>query len=174
MAIVYLCLGSNIDDRIGFIQQAVSLLGAEGTNLKVIRTSSLYETQPWLEKDTDWYVNAVIEAKTTLTPEELLGLGNSIEAKLGRVRETEPENGDRRPIDIDILFYGNEIINNPPKLIVPHARLHKRAFVLVPFLEVNSEFVHPVLKKSIKQIYNELETPEMVYLYGTRPNEKDA
>ncbi|MBR1754601.1 2-amino-4-hydroxy-6-hydroxymethyldihydropteridine diphosphokinase [bacterium] len=174
MAIVYLCLGSNIDDRIGFIQQAVSLLGAEGTNLKVIRTSSFYETQPWLEKDTDWYVNAVIEAKTTLTPEELLGLGNSIEAKLGRVRETEPENGDRRPIDIDILFYGNEIINNPPKLIVPHARLHKRAFVLVPFLEVNSEFVHPVLKKSIKQIYNELETPEMVYLYGTRPNEKDA
>ena len=174
MAIVYLCLGSNIGDRVGFIQQAVSLLCADESKFKVIRTSSFYETQPWLEKDTDWYVNAVLEAKTSLNPEELLGFANSIEKKLGRVRETEPQNGDRRPIDIDILFYGNEIINNPPNLIVPHERMHKRAFVLVPFLEVNAEFVHPVLKKSIQDLYEELESPEMVYLYGTKPDEQEV
>ena len=167
MAIVYLCLGSNIGDRIGFIQQAVSQLCADESQFKVIRTSSFYETQPWLEKDTDWYVNAVVEAKTSLLPEQLLELGNRIELNMGRVRETEPENGDRRPIDIDILFYGSEIIKRD-NLIVPHERMHKRAFVLVPFLEVNSEFVHPVLNKSIQELYSELKSPEMVYLYGTK------
>ena len=172
MAIVYLCLGSNIENRVGFISQAVSLLSADEEIFKVIRTSSLYETQPWLAKDTDWYINAVIEAKTTLSVYDLLKKINSIEEKLGRVRETEPQNGDRRPIDIDILFYGNEIINDPPKLIVPHERLHKRAFVLVPFLEINSDFVHPVFNKNVKQLYNELETPEIVYLFGTKPNEQ--
>lgn len=172
MAIVYLCLGSNIENRVGFISQAVSLLSADEEIFKVIRTSSFYETQPWLAKDTDWYINAVIEAKTTLSVYDLLKKINSIEEKLGRVRETEPQNGDRRPIDIDILFYGNEIINDPPKLIVPHERLHKRAFVLVPFLEINSDFVHPVFNKNVKQLYNELETPEIVYLFGTKPNEQ--
>lgn len=172
MAIVYLCLGSNIENRVSFLQQALSLLSADESKFKVIRTSSFYETQPWMQKDTDWYLNAVVEAKTSLTPYELLNLGNSIESKLGRVRETEPQNGDRRPIDIDILFYDNEIIKDYPKLIIPHERLHKRAFVLVPFLEINGEFIHPIFKKSIKQLHYELDTPEMVYLYGTKPNEK--
>lgn len=170
MAVVYLCLGSNIDDRVGFIQQAVSLLSVNPEKFKVIRSSSFYETQPWLEKDTDWYVNAVIEAKTSFTPQELLSFGNSVELKLGRVRETEPENGDRRPIDIDIIFYENEILNED-NLKIPHERMHKRAFVLVPMLEINSDFIHPVLNKTIRELYNELETPEMVYLYGTRPND---
>lgn len=168
MAIVYLCLGSNINDRVGYIQQAVSLLSAD-EKFKIIRTSSFYETQPWLEKDTDWYVNAILEAKTTLTPKELLTLGNSIELKLGRLRETEPENGDRRPIDIDIIFYDNDIVDDF-NLKIPHERMHKRAFVLVPMLEINSEYRHPVLNKTIKELYSELENPEMVYLYGTRPN----
>lgn len=172
MAIVYLCLGSNIENRVGYLQQALSLLSADESKFKVIRTSSFYETQPWLQKNTDWYLNAVVEAKTMLSPHELLNLGNSIEKKLGRVRETEAQNGDRRPIDIDILFYDNEIIKDFPKLIVPHERLHKRAFVLVPFLELNGSFIHPVLRKSIKQLFDELESPEMVYLYGAKPDEK--
>lgn len=171
MAIVYLCLGSNIGDRVGFIQQAVSLLSADADKFKVIRTSSFYETQPWLEKNTDWYVNAIIEAKTTLSPEQLLNLGNSIELKLGRKRETEAENGDRRPIDIDIIFYENEILNED-NLKIPHERMHKRAFVLVPMLEVNAEYIHPLLNKTVRDLYNELANPEMIYLYGTRPNEK--
>ena len=158
-------------DRVGYIQQAVSLLCSDESKFKIIRTSSFYETQPWLEKDTDWYINAVIEAKTNLSPLELLRLGNKIELMLGRVRETESENGDRRPIDIDILFYNNEIIDED-SLIVPHPRLHERAFVLVPFLEVNSEFRHPTINKTIKSLYDELEAPEIVCLYGTNVNEK--
>jgi 2-amino-4-hydroxy-6-hydroxymethyldihydropteridine diphosphokinase len=167
MAIVYLCLGSNQGDRVGFIQQAVRLLSADESLFKIIRTSSFYETQPWLEKDTDWYVNAVVEAKTILSPQELLMLGNKIEKNLGRIRETEPQNGDRRPIDIDILFYDSKIINEK-NLIIPHERLYKRAFVLVPFLEINSNFIHPVFNKSINELYKELQSPEIVYLYGTR------
>ncbi|RAI14432.1 MAG: 2-amino-4-hydroxy-6-hydroxymethyldihydropteridine diphosphokinase [Candidatus Melainabacteria bacterium] len=166
MAIVYLCLGSNQGDKVGYIQQATRLLSSHD-EIKIIRTSSFYETQPWLEKDTDWFVNAVIELKTSLLPRELLKYGNEIESKLGRVRETEPENAGRRPIDIDILFYDSQIIEEED-FNVPHRFLHKRAFVLVPFLELNPKFVHPVFNKTIKQLYDELEKPEIVYLYGTR------
>lgn len=165
MAIVYLCLGSNKGDRIGYVQQATSLLG-ETQGIKIIRASSLYETQPWLEKDTTWFINAVVEAKVQLSVQELLTECLRIEQQLGRKRETEDHFGDRT-IDIDILFYGKDIINEKD-LHVPHKHLHKRAFVLVPMLEFNPDFIHPKLGKSISQLHDELENPEAVYLYGTR------
>ncbi len=165
MSIVYLCLGSNKGDRVGYVQQATSLLGAI-YNTKIIQTSSLYETQPWLEKETTWFVNAVVEIKTSLTPQELLLECNRIEKQLGRIRDENDKYGDRT-IDIDILFYGNEIISEE-NLQIPHKHLHKRAFVLVPFLEINPDFVHPEINKSVADLYEELENPEMVYLYGTR------
>lgn len=168
MAIVYLCLGSNKGDRVGYVQQATSLLGAvEGIN--IIRTSSFYETQPWLEVDTTWYVNAVIEIKTSLSPKELLGECWRIEKQLGRNREQEGYQGDRT-LDIDILFYGKEIIKEE-NLQIPHKFLHQRAFTLVPLLELNPDFVHPELNKTIEQLHDELENPELVYLYGTRVDE---
>lgn len=165
MAIVYLGLGSNKGDRVGFIQQATSLLGATN-NVKIIRTSSLYETQPWLEKETTWFVNAVIEIKTSLTPQDLLTECLRIENQLGRNRELEGHFGDRT-IDIDILFYDKEIINEE-NLQIPHKYFHQRAFILVPMLELNPDFIHPELNKNITEIHEELENPEMVYLYGTR------
>lgn len=167
MTIAYLCLGSNKGDRVGYLQQATSLLGAtEG--IKIIRASSFYETQPWLEKETAWFVNAVIEIKTSLTPHELLSNVMRIEKQLGRNREEEL-NGERT-LDIDILFY-DKIMVNDENLHVPHVYLHQRAFVLVPFLEINPDFVHPVLNKTISDLYDELESPEQVYLYGTKINE---
>ncbi|MCQ2789054.1 MAG: 2-amino-4-hydroxy-6-hydroxymethyldihydropteridine diphosphokinase [bacterium] len=167
MTIVYLCLGSNKGDRVGYIQQACSLLGnSEG--IKIVRTSSFYETQPWLEKDMPWFVNAVVEIKTTLEAKELLHKTMEIEAILGRDREKEPDGN--RTIDIDILFYGNDIVD-VEDLQIPHVFLHQRAFVLVPFLEINQDFVHPVLNKTVSDLYEELEEPEQVYLYGTKIND---
>ena len=168
MAIVYLCLGSNIEDRVGYVQQAASLLGSIH-DTKIIRTSSFYETQPWLGKDTNWFVNAIAEVKTSLSPQDLLSECLRIEKQLGRERDSQNSMQDRT-IDIDILFYGQEIINEE-NLQIPHHFLHQRAFVLVPFLELNAEFVHPIFHKTMDELYEELENPEMVYLYGTRIND---
>ena len=165
MAIAYLGLGSNKGDRVGYVQQATSLLG-EIEGVKIIRTSSLYETQPWLEKETTWYVNAIIEIKTSLSAQTLLSDCLRIEKQLGRNREIEGHHGDRT-IDIDILFYDKDILNEE-NLQIPHKYLHQRAFTLVPMLELNPDFIHPDLGKSMAELHEELENPEMVYLYGTR------
>lgn len=165
MTIVYLCLGSNKGDRIGYVQHATRLLG-ETPGIKIIRASSLYETQPWLEKDTTWFINAVVEAKVQLSAQDLLAECLRIEQQLGRNREIEGHFGDRT-IDIDILFYGKDIIEED-NLHVPHKHMDKRAFVLVPMLEFNPDFVHPKLGKSISELHEALENPEAVYLYGTR------
>jgi 2-amino-4-hydroxy-6-hydroxymethyldihydropteridine diphosphokinase len=165
MAIVYLCLGSNKGDRVGYIQQATSLL-AEVDGISLIRTSSLYETQPWLEMESNWYVNAVIEVKTSLSPSDLLAECQRVEKQLGRNRDEEGRYGERTA-DIDILFYGKEIVTEPD-LDIPHKFMHQRAFTLVPMLELNPDFIHPILGVSMADLHEELENPEMVYLYGTR------
>lgn len=165
MAIVYLSLGSNKDDRIGYIQQANLQLGAlEG--VEIIRTSAFYESEPWNMKSDNWFVNAVVELKTTLTPHQLLEQCQRIEKQLGR-KPSKPGEYEDRTIDIDILFYKKEIINEPD-LTIPHKYLHLRAFTLVPLLELIPDFEHPVLHKTISQLHEDLENPEMVFLYGTR------
>ncbi len=165
MAIAYLSLGSNQGDRIGYVQQAAGLIGAE-EKISIVRTSAFYETEPWNMSTKNWFVNAVIEIKTQYSPYELLDICQKIEKKLGR-EENESQNYEDRTIDIDILFYDKEIINDE-KLTIPHKFVHLRAFTLVPMLELNSSFVHPVLHKSIVEMHNDLENPEMVFLYGTR------
>ncbi len=165
MAIVYLSLGSNKDDRIGYIQQANLQLGAID-GVEIIRTSAFYESEPWNMKSENWFVNAVVELKTTLTPHQLLEQCQRIEKQLGR-KPSKPGEYEDRTIDIDILFYKKEIINEPD-LIIPHKYLHLRAFTLVPLLELIPDFEHPVLHKTISQLHEDLENPEMVFLYGTR------
>ncbi len=165
MAIVYLSLGSNKGDRIGYVQQATSLLGA-CENVSIIRTSAFYETEPWNMASETWFVNAVVEIKTSLSPRELLNECKRIEAQLGR-KSSGSSNYEDRTIDIDILFYGNEIINEDG-LTIPHKYVHLRAFTLVPLLELIPDYIHPVLHKSIIDLHSDLENPEMVFLYGTR------
>ena len=165
MAIVYLSLGSNKDDRIGYIQQASRQLGAlEGC--EIIRTSAFYETEPWNMNSDNWFVNAVVELKTSLSPHQLLEQCQAIEKQLGR-KPSQPNVYEDRTIDIDILFYKKEIISDDD-LIIPHRFLHLRAFTLVPLLELIPDFEHPVLHKTISELHDSLETPEMVILYGTR------
>ncbi len=165
MAIVYLCLGSNKPEKVSFVQQATNLLSCDNL-IKIIRTSTLYETEPWGNKNQDWFVNAVIEAKTNLTPDELLQLCQGVEGHLGRNRDEEEHWGER-PIDIDILFYG-DIILDSEDLKIPHPRMHERAFVLVPLLELIPDFIHPVCNKTMLELHDDLENPESVFLYGTR------
>lgn len=165
MAIVYLSLGSNKGDRIGYVQQAASLLGVVD-GISIIRTSAFYETEPWNMNSETWFVNAVVELKTTLSANDLLSECQRIEQQLGRKVKSSNTYEDRT-IDIDILFYGKDIINEE-NLIIPHKYLHLRAFTLVPLLELIPDFEHPVLHKSIIDLHNDLENPEMVFLYGTR------
>ncbi len=164
MAIVYLSLGSNYGDRIGYVQQAASLLGT-CDGISIVRTSAFYETEPWGMNSENWFVNAVLEVKTILTPKKLLEECQRIETQLGRKRSG---NGYvDRTIDIDILFYNKDIINEE-NLIIPHKFVHLRAFTLVPLLELVPNFEHPVLHKTISELHSDLENPEMVFLYGTR------
>ncbi len=165
MAIAYLSLGSNKGDRIGYVQQAASLLGAD-EGITIVRSSSFYETEPWGMDTQTWFVNAVIEIKTKYSPQELLKVCQRIEAQLGRERKDSNSYADRT-IDIDILFYNKDIIEEE-NLTIPHKFLHLRAFILVPMMELNADFVHPVLHKTIEEMHNDLENPEMVFLYGTR------
>ena len=103
MAIVYLSLGSNKGDRIGYVQQAASLLGAD-EGISIVRTSAFYESEPWNMNTKNWFVNAVVEAKTKYSPQELLEVCQRIEKQLGRTSEEKNQYQDRT-IDIDILFY---------------------------------------------------------------------
>ena len=166
MAIVYLSLGSNIGDRVGFIQQATSLLSSN-ENINIVSTSSFYESEPWQMDSDNWFVNAVIQISTTLMPETLLTECQKIETFLGRKRQEGNPNYTDRTIDIDIICYDNQIINTP-KLTIPHKYFHKRAFILVPMLEIAEDFVHPVFGKTVEELFEDIETPEMVCLYGTR------
>ncbi|MBQ4647193.1 MAG: 2-amino-4-hydroxy-6-hydroxymethyldihydropteridine diphosphokinase [Candidatus Gastranaerophilales bacterium] len=165
MSRVFLSLGSNLGDRLSNIQQAVSYLSMSDS-IKIIKTSSFYETEPWGNKNQDWFINAAVALDTDLSCEELLELCQNIEVKLGRIRR-ENEKWAQRAIDIDILMYDDKLISLPEKLIVPHPLMHLRAFVLVPMLEVKSDLVHPVFNKTISELYDELENPEDVFLYGT-------
>ena len=165
MAIAYLSLGSNKGDRIGYVQQAASLLGMD-EKITIVRTSAFYESKPWNMNTKNWFVNAVVEIKTQYSPQELLVACQRVECQLGRTPIEKGQYQDRT-IDIDILFYNKEIINEE-NLTIPHKYVHLRAFTLVPMMELNSDFVHPVLHKTIEEMHNDLENPEMVFLYGTR------
>ena len=165
MAIVYLSLGSNIGDRVGYIQQATSLLNAN-SSINIVATSSFYETEPWRMESKNWFVNAVIQISTHLSPEKLLEECKRIEKQLGRT-DSQQDGYSDRTIDIDIIFY-DKLIMNTELLTIPHKFFHKRAFMLIPMLEIAEDFVHPLLGKTVENLYEAIENPEMVYLYGTR------
>jgi len=163
METVYFCLGANKANREECILKALELLNkTEG--IKITQRSNMYETEPWGNKEQDFFLNLVCKGEVILGAHDLLKACQEIEKQLGRRREKEVRWGARE-IDIDILFYGDKIINQPD-LCIPHKLLHQRAFVLKPLEEIAPEFVHPVLHKTIAKLYNELESSEKVVLYG--------
>ncbi|WPU92530.1 2-amino-4-hydroxy-6-hydroxymethyldihydropteridine diphosphokinase [Mucilaginibacter sabulilitoris] len=147
---IFLLLGSNLGDRKSFLNQAIAYIEAEIA--PVIRASSVYETQSWGKTDAPDYLNQVLMLRGELPAGELLQKILAIESKLGRRRE---EKWGSRTIDIDILFYGDAVINEP-RLQVPHPELHNRRFTLEPLAEIASDFVHPISHKNILQLKSEL------------------
>lgn len=146
MESVYLALGSNEGDRVMQLTTAISKIAAFCG--PVLHLSPIYETAPWGVKDQPDYLNMVIAINTSLLPHELLSALQEIEAGMHRVRE---ERWGQRTIDIDILFYGNEVIK-AADLVVPHPRIQERLFVLVPMVAIAPDLIHPTLQKTVAEL----------------------
>ncbi len=144
-ATVYLGLGANMGERRKNLNRALELLSGK---LQIIKVSSIYDTEPVGEINQPRFLNMVCEARTTLSPTELFRLATAIEKKMGR---KPGKRNSPRPIDIDILFYGNQIIETP-ELTIPHPRLTERTFVLIPLAEIATDLVHPVSGKTIEEL----------------------
>ncbi|ASU33788.1 2-amino-4-hydroxy-6-hydroxymethyldihydropteridine diphosphokinase [Mucilaginibacter xinganensis] len=147
---IFLLLGSNLGNREEFLREAIRLI--ELHIAPVLKMSSVYETQSWGKTDAPDYLNQVIILKADIPAEEVLRKILDIEIILGRKRE---EKWGSRTIDIDILFYGADIIN-AEGLQIPHPELHKRRFTLEPLAEIAPDFIHPVINKTILMIKTEL------------------
>lgn len=147
---VYIGLGSNIGDKEEYIIKAESEI-SKIRNTKVLKSSSLYKTEPWGIKDQDFFLNSVLEIQTSLNPSELLAELKRIELILGRKKR---EKWLEREIDIDLLFFGDFILEIE-NLKIPHPEISNRNFVLVPMCELKPGFVHPVLKKTVKELLND-------------------
>jgi 2-amino-4-hydroxy-6-hydroxymethyldihydropteridine diphosphokinase len=142
MHTIYLGLGTNLGDRAANLQAAVAGLAKK---LNVTAVSPIYETPPWGITDQPDFLNMCLTAETDLPPNELLALLKTLEKEIGRA---PGERWGPRLIDIDLLFYANQIIETE-KLTIPHPELPERAFVLRPLVDVAPNFVHPVLGKTM-------------------------
>jgi len=143
--IVYLALGTNLGDRLANLKQAIAALTPQ---MEVRAKSGVYETPPWGFEDQPKFLNQVIKVNTYLDPEPLLKHLKRLEVALGR-QESFP-NGPRL-IDMDILFY-DDLTLETPMLVIPHPRLHERAFVLVPLMDIAPGLIHPGLGLSVAQL----------------------
>jgi len=148
---IYLSIGSNKGNRYSFIKEALRLIRKDIG--KVILMSKIYETKSWGFQSDD-FLNICIMIKSELLPSELLNKLKNIEDRLGRIRNSTKILA--REIDIDILFYSDEIVNYED-LIIPHPRLHLRNFVLYPLHDIASDFIHPILLKPINELLEECE-----------------
>jgi len=146
---IYIGLGSNMGNKEENIRKAIECIKEK---CKILKTSSLYETEPVGYEQQDWFFNGVIKAETELEAQPLLKFLQEIEEKLGRVRKIKD---GPRIIDLDLLLYGDQIITDE-NLIVPHPRMQERGFVLIPLNEIEPNFVHPILQKTIQILLSEL------------------
>lgn len=157
---VFLLLGSNIGNRMGFLMEAGKIIKSEIGEIK--GNSSVYETEPWGFMPENYFLNQVVEVATELKPLELLdrilGIERSFDRKSDVCRYVS------RKIDIDILFYNDEIVKGA-ELEIPHPLIEKRRFVLVPAVELDPDLVHPVFQKKINTLLQECNDNSAVRLY---------
>lgn len=156
---VFLLIGGNMGNRLQNLHQAVSLLSA--TCGPVVQQSAVYETAAWGKTDQAAFLNQALLLTTSLSARELITTILSVEEKMGRKRL---EKFGPRLIDIDMLFYNDDIIDEP-NLTIPHPELQNRRFVLAPLNEIAPSFVHPVLKKTITQLLKDCKDKLNVEVY---------
>lgn len=150
---VYLSLGSNEGDREQWLQRAIDAIGERcGT---IAARSSVYETSAWGIEDQPGFLNMVLKVTSSLTPNEVLSEIQQIEMQLGRQRSVK---WGQRTLDIDILLYDDEIIDDED-LVIPHPYLHQRRFTLEPLNEIAGGLVHPIWKKTISELLQECTDP---------------
>lgn len=153
--IAYLSLGANLGDRAANLKSAIDRLRDFG---EVLAVSSFYETEPVEFTAQPWFLNCVVKLDTEKLPKQLLAGIFNLEHEMGRERK---QNKGPRTIDIDILLFGDSIIESPG-LTVPHPAMHERRFVLEPLAEIAAEVRHPVLKKSISELREALPAGQKV------------
>ena len=142
---VYIGIRSNLGNRINNIEKAKYLLNLNGIN--IIKSSCYYETLSWPDKSKPKFINIIIESNTKFSPQKFLQIFKSIEKKLGRKKSKK---NSPRTCDIDIISYFKKILVG--NISIPHKRMHKRNFVLIPLYELNKNWQHPKLKKNIKKL----------------------
>jgi 2-amino-4-hydroxy-6-hydroxymethyldihydropteridine diphosphokinase len=153
--LVYLSLGSNVGDRAAYLRAAIERLAQAGT---VTAMSGLYETEPVGFRDQPWFLNCAVALETGKTPRDLLAHALAIEEGMGRrrVRDKGP-----RIIDIDIVLFGDRVIDEPG-LRIPHPAMHERRFVLEPLAEIAPAVLHPTINKTVRQLLAELPSGQPV------------
>lgn len=167
---VFIGFGSNLGDRLDFCDRAVALLTLLPAT-QVTAVSSLYETEPVNDTGnpgSGWFLNGVVQLETEVTPQSLLEVCCEVERALGRNQERRD---GPRTLDLDILFYGTRIINDPC-LVIPHPRLHLRRFVLTPMVELDPDWRHPVLERTVKDLLEHLADEAQVRRLAPAPNSR--
>jgi 2-amino-4-hydroxy-6-hydroxymethyldihydropteridine diphosphokinase len=159
MNTIFLQLGSNLGDRLSFLNRSENLI--EEFIGKLEKRSLVYESTPWGVKNQENFLNSVIIVKSNLSAEDILEKCQEIERKLEREKK---EKWGERTIDIDILFYNKEVIEKE-NLKVPHPLISERRFVLIPLNEINSEFIHPQKKETISELLKKCNDTEVVKIY---------
>ena len=164
MANAYVGFGSNIEDRLNYITQALQLL-LEVDRVSLIQISSLYETEPVGYEEQGWFLNGVIAVETSLLVHQLLALLKTIEGLVGRQHRAR---WGPREVDLDLLIYDQCCINTPD-LTVPHPEMHRRSFVLVPFAEIAPDVLHPIFQQNIRTLLSNLNDEKTVKLAAPPP-----
>ncbi len=160
MTLAYIGLGSNLGDREANLNRALNMLSLSA---RIVDISPIFLTEPEIYKDQPDFLNSVACVDTNCTAVELLKILNGIEARMGRERTYA---GAPRVIDLDLLFFGKDIISRPG-LDVPHPRLHLRAFVLAPMAEIAPDFMHPALHKSVRELLIDLKPGYRIEKWGS-------
>ena len=160
---VFVLLGSNLGDRELVVNQACRMMDERCG--KIVAKSRLYESEPWGFNAEQWFLNQVVKLETMLSPDALMQELLAIEKVLGRDRSIPHEGYASRSMDLDILYFGNKIIDTQ-FVTAPHPRLHQRRFTLLPLCDIASDFVHPTLKKSNLQLLDDCQDTGKVHIYN--------
>lgn len=159
---MFLGIGANLENRMESIIKAIGLL--EKKCGFILNTSNIYESDAWGFESENSFLNLCIKMETILNIQNLLAKCNAIEKEIGRKEKSKDEQYSDRLIDIDILYFNNEIIEKE-KLIVPHPKMHERRFVLQPLHDIAPKFIHPLLKKSTAELLHECHDVSKLNVY---------